>query len=136
MYDPNPTSWMQQKTSCRHGAFMDGVDLFDAKFFGMSARDATYTDPHCRKILEVGYEALSLDMQVNPRFLAPSCTQQSRRVQQPRYHMGCTRNTLRNSDGAVYVGGGNTEAAFVALDQAQASQMTTGLARAKNELRC
>ena len=37
---------------------LDGVDQFDAPFFGFSARDATLTDPQHRLFLETAWEAL------------------------------------------------------------------------------
>src|SRR5689334_20981488 len=37
---------------------LDGVDQFDASFFGFSARDATLTDPQHRLFLETAWQAL------------------------------------------------------------------------------
>jgi acyl transferase domain-containing protein/SAM-dependent methyltransferase len=37
---------------------LEGVDLFDAQFFGFSARDASLTDPQHRLFLETAWEAL------------------------------------------------------------------------------
>jgi phthiocerol/phenolphthiocerol synthesis type-I polyketide synthase E len=37
---------------------LDGIDQFDAHFFGFSARDATLTDPQHRLFLETAWEAL------------------------------------------------------------------------------
>jgi len=37
---------------------LDGVDLFDAQFFGFSARDAALTDPQHRLFLETAWHAL------------------------------------------------------------------------------
>ncbi|MBS1820572.1 MAG: SDR family oxidoreductase [Acidobacteria bacterium] len=37
---------------------LEGVDKFDAQFFGFSARDATLTDPQHRLFLETAWEAL------------------------------------------------------------------------------
>ena len=37
---------------------LEGVDQFDAQFFGFSARDATLTDPQHRLFLETAWEAL------------------------------------------------------------------------------
>lgn len=42
----------------RAGAPLDGIDLFDAGFFGFSARDASILDPQHRQFLEVCWEAL------------------------------------------------------------------------------
>ena len=40
------------------GAVLDGIDLFDADFFGMSPRDAAIMDPQHRFFLECSWEAL------------------------------------------------------------------------------
>ena len=42
----------------RAGAPLDGIDLFDAGFFGFSAREAAILDPQHRQFLEVCWEAL------------------------------------------------------------------------------
>src|SRR5207249_7757519 len=40
------------------GAVLDGVDLFDAPFFGFTAREAELMDPQVRVFLETAWEAL------------------------------------------------------------------------------
>jgi phthiocerol/phenolphthiocerol synthesis type-I polyketide synthase E len=42
----------------RARAIVAGVDLFDADFFGMQPREAEYTDPQHRLLLETAWEAL------------------------------------------------------------------------------
>jgi len=57
-YDPWEDSWKYMKTNCRHGAFFDGTELFDNKFFGISNVESRQMDPMQRQILETSYEAL------------------------------------------------------------------------------
>jgi len=77
-YDPDADNLAVGKTNCRHGNFMDGVELFDNKFFDMTVEEAAELDPHQRLILERGYGALA--------------------------SMGKTRKDLGNAKGGVYVG--------------------------------
>jgi len=44
--------------AARRGAFIAGVDLFDAEFFGISPREAASMDPQQRLLLEIAWEAL------------------------------------------------------------------------------
>jgi len=43
-------------TYCAHGVFMDGVELFDHKFFGISLSESRGMDPNQRHLLEVAYD--------------------------------------------------------------------------------
>jgi acyl transferase domain-containing protein/acyl-CoA synthetase (AMP-forming)/AMP-acid ligase II/acyl carrier protein len=55
MYDPNPLAIGKMNT--RRGGFIRGVELFDARFFGIQNREATRMDPAHRMLLELSWEA-------------------------------------------------------------------------------
>lgn len=48
----------RNKLYCKWGAFINGVDLFDAKFFNISPREAALIDPQERLVLESTYKAI------------------------------------------------------------------------------
>ncbi|HET8936172.1 MAG TPA: SDR family NAD(P)-dependent oxidoreductase, partial [Polyangiales bacterium] len=56
LYDP--TGETAGKTMAREGGFVHGIELFDAGFFGISAREAQSMDPQQRLVLETAWEAL------------------------------------------------------------------------------
>ncbi|WP_299005916.1 non-ribosomal peptide synthetase/type I polyketide synthase [uncultured Shewanella sp.] len=55
-YDPSPDS--EGKSYSYQGYFIDGIDLFDAHFYGMSPSEATKVDPQHRLLLEASWQAL------------------------------------------------------------------------------
>jgi acyl transferase domain-containing protein/SAM-dependent methyltransferase/acyl carrier protein len=57
------------KMYTRHGAFLEDPALFDAPFFGISAREAATLDPQQRLLLEVAWEAIE-NSGCNPGALA------------------------------------------------------------------
>ncbi len=70
-YDPNVNA--KGKIYTKHGAFIDGVEYFDAGFFGITPREALYMDPQQRLLLEVCWHALE-NANIAPSSLYKSLT--------------------------------------------------------------
>ena len=62
-----------QNEACRFGAFIDGIDQFDAAFFRISPIEAQLLDPQQRLMLEVSWQALE-DAGIDPDRLKGSRT--------------------------------------------------------------
>ncbi|MCP5003310.1 MAG: SDR family NAD(P)-dependent oxidoreductase, partial [Planctomycetes bacterium] len=54
-YDSNPEA--KDKTYCKWGSFIEGVDQFDASFFNISRREAEWMDPQLRLLLQSIYKS-------------------------------------------------------------------------------
>lgn len=65
----------QGKAYTAHYGYIDGIELFDNKFFGISPNEAASMDPNQRKVLETYYVALNMggydikDLQRSPQHI-------------------------------------------------------------------
>jgi len=57
-YEADEGAGQRGRSYCKWGAFLDGVDGFDADFFGIAPREAETMDPQERLFLEVAWQAL------------------------------------------------------------------------------
>jgi len=58
-YADDEDAWKMFKVNVKHATFMEGCDMFDAKFFRISPAETKGMDPLQRQILEIGYSALA-----------------------------------------------------------------------------
>ncbi len=56
LFDPRPGK--PGRIASRRGGVIEGIDRFDAEFFGMPRHEAIYLDPQQRLLLELSWEAL------------------------------------------------------------------------------
>jgi acyl-CoA synthetase (AMP-forming)/AMP-acid ligase II/3-oxoacyl-(acyl-carrier-protein) synthase/acyl carrier protein len=89
LYDPKPGK--PGKLATRWGGFLDDIELFDAAFFGIAAREAARLDPQQRMLLETTYAALE--------------------------HAGISTERLSGSQTGVYLGKSSHDYLHFQLDQ-------------------
>src|SRR5262245_57080456 len=53
-------SWISIPGYVHAGSVLDDIEMFDAPFFGFSARDAEIIDPQQRLFLEIAWESLEI----------------------------------------------------------------------------
>jgi phthiocerol/phenolphthiocerol synthesis type-I polyketide synthase E len=70
LVDADP-ALLQDPRYVKRKAILDGVDLFDASFFGYTAREAELSDPQQRFFLQCAYEALEVAGYDPDRFQGP-----------------------------------------------------------------
>jgi acyl transferase domain-containing protein len=99
--------------SLRKGTYLDGVDLFDAGYFGLSDEEALYLDPQQRLLLMVAVEALSdanlTGAQLRQRRVGVFCG-----VSPVEYLFAALRNGITAEELSPYMGTGSALSAAAA----------------------
>lgn len=99
----DPTGKTPGTMNTRWGGFIDGVDMFDARFFDISPEEAAAMDPQQRLFMETGWEALEHAGLINSN-LAGSATGVFAGVSMHDY--GRLQNKANLN---LYMGTGNTQ---------------------------
>ncbi len=94
-YDPNPDA--PGKMYTRRSGFIEGVEQFDPRFFGIAPREALSMDPQQRLLLEVTWEALE--------------------------HAGLVPERLFGTNAGVFVGISTSDYAHLQMRHADLTQM-------------
>ncbi|HEY8981167.1 MAG TPA: beta-ketoacyl synthase N-terminal-like domain-containing protein [Streptomyces sp.] len=87
------------------GAYLEGVDLFDAGYFGLGAEEAVHLDPQQRLLLEVTVQALA-DANLDPQALRSRTVGVYVGLSTAEYHFAGLRNGLGKDDLSPYMGTG------------------------------
>ena len=90
-----------QSDACRFGAFIEGIDQFDAEFFRISPVEAQLLDPQQRLMLETSWQALE-DAGIDPE-------------------------RLKGSGTGVYIGISNMDYRLLNLDASQTAEAAASL---------
>ncbi len=90
-----------QNDASRFGAFIDGIDQFDAEFFRISPVEAQLLDPQQRLMLETSWQALE-DAGIDPE-------------------------RLKGSRSGVYIGISNMDYRFINMESSQTSEPAANL---------
>jgi acyl transferase domain-containing protein/NADPH:quinone reductase-like Zn-dependent oxidoreductase/NAD(P)-dependent dehydrogenase (short-subunit alcohol dehydrogenase family)/SAM-dependent methyltransferase len=90
-----------QSDACRYGAFIEGIDMFDAEFFRISPVEAQLLDPQQRLMLETSWQALE--------------------------DAGIDAERMKGSRTGVYIGISNMDYRSINLDSSQTAEAAASL---------